>query len=54
VNTVLTTPTFSREEFYDFLMLKFGIVCSSTLNSRQLMRSRKHSGGVCPRAGDRC
>jgi len=31
-----TNPTLTRQEFYDFLMLKFGVDCSSTLKSRQL------------------
>jgi general secretion pathway protein A len=31
-----TNPTLTREEFYDFLMLKFGVNCQSTLKSRQL------------------
>ena len=29
-------PTLTREEFYDLLMLKFGVNCQSTLKSRQL------------------
>jgi general secretion pathway protein A len=31
-----TNPTLTREEFYDLLILKFGINCQSTLKSRQL------------------
>jgi len=31
-----TNPTLTREEFYDLLMLKFGVDCKSTLKSRQL------------------
>jgi general secretion pathway protein A len=31
-----TNPTLTREEFYDLLMLRFGINCPSTLKSRQL------------------
>lgn len=31
-----TNPTLTREEFYDLLILKFGIDCQSTLKSRQL------------------
>jgi general secretion pathway protein A len=35
--TVLcTNPTLTREEFYDFLMMKFGVDCGSSLKSRQL------------------
>src|SRR5436190_23176847 len=35
--TVLcTNPTLTREEFYDFLMIKFGVECGSSLKSRQL------------------
>jgi len=31
-----SNPTLTREEFYDLLMLKFGVNCQSTLKSRQL------------------
>lgn len=30
-------PTFTRNEFYDFLLAKLGIQCESTLKSRQLI-----------------
>ena len=32
-----TNPTLTRQEFYDFLMLKFGVDCQSPLKSRQLV-----------------
>jgi general secretion pathway protein A len=37
VATLCTNPTLTREEFYDLLMLKFGVQCESTLKSRQLL-----------------
>jgi general secretion pathway protein A len=37
VTAMCTNPTLTREEFYDLLMLKFGIACGSSLKSRQLM-----------------
>jgi general secretion pathway protein A len=37
VTVMCTNPTLTREEFYDFLMLKFGVDCGSSLKSRQLM-----------------
>jgi general secretion pathway protein A len=36
VAAVCNNPTLTRQEFYDTLLLKFGIECSSTLKSRQL------------------
>lgn len=36
VTALCTNPTLTRAEFYDLLMMKFGIECSSTLKSRQL------------------
>jgi general secretion pathway protein A len=36
VTAICTNPTLTREEFYDFLMMKFGVVCASNLKSRQL------------------
>ena len=33
---VCTNPTLTRAEFYDVLMMKFGVQCDSTLKSRQL------------------
>lgn len=37
VTVLCTNPTLTREEFYDLLMIKFGIDCGSSLKSRQLM-----------------
>jgi general secretion pathway protein A len=37
VTAMLTNPTLTREEFYDLLMIQFGIPCGSSLKSRQLM-----------------
>src|ERR1051325_3266844 len=37
VTAMCTNPTLTREEFYDLLMMKFDIVCGSSLKSRQLM-----------------
>lgn len=36
VTAVCTSPTLTREEFYDLLLMKFGVDCQSTLKSRQL------------------
>ena len=36
ITAMCTNPTLTREEFYDLLMLKFGIQCASTMKSRQL------------------
>src|SRR6185369_17664622 len=36
ITAVCTNPVMSREELFDFLMLKFGVQNSSTLKSRQL------------------
>jgi general secretion pathway protein A len=36
ITAICTNPTLTREEFYDFLMIKFGVECHSTLKSRQL------------------
>jgi general secretion pathway protein A len=37
VTAMCTNPTLTREEFYDLLMMKFGVDCGSSLKSRQLM-----------------
>src|SRR5262245_17294229 len=36
VTAMCTNPTLTREEFYDLLLIKFGVECQSTLKSRQL------------------
>ena len=36
VTAMCTNPTLTREEFYDILITKFGVDCSSSLKSRQL------------------
>jgi general secretion pathway protein A len=36
VSALCTNPTLTREEFYDTLMIKFGVECGSSLKSRQL------------------
>jgi general secretion pathway protein A len=36
VSAICTNPTLTREEFYDTLMIKFGLDCGSSLKSRQL------------------
>src|SRR5262249_27613027 len=36
ITATCTNPVLTREELFDFLMLKFGINCSSGLKSRQL------------------
>lgn len=36
VTALCTNPTMTRAEFYDLLMIKFGVDCQSTLKSRQL------------------
>jgi general secretion pathway protein A len=36
VTALCTNPTLNREEFYDLLMMKFGVECSSSLKNRQL------------------
>ena len=36
VTALCTNPTLTREEFYDLLLMKFGVECNSTLKSRQL------------------
>ena len=36
VSVLCTNPTLSREEFYDFLIMKFGVDCPSSLKSRRL------------------
>jgi general secretion pathway protein A len=36
VTALCTNPLLTREELFDFLMMKFGINCPSTLKSRQL------------------
>jgi general secretion pathway protein A len=50
MTAVCTNPTLTREEFYDFLMIKFGVECQSTLKSRQLnalqeVLTRNRAGG---------
>ena len=37
VTALCTNPTLTRQEFYDILMIKFGVECESSLKSRQLM-----------------
>ena len=37
ISVLCTNPTLTREEFYDFLMIKFGVDCGSSLKSRQLV-----------------
>jgi general secretion pathway protein A len=37
VTAICTNPTLTRSEFYDLLMLKFGVECDSTLKSRQVV-----------------
>jgi general secretion pathway protein A len=37
ITAVCNNPTLTREEFYDTLLLKFGVDCPSTLKSRQLV-----------------
>src|SRR5690242_3527157 len=37
VTALCTNPTLTREEFYDILMIKFGVECGSSLKSRQLV-----------------
>ena len=37
VTALCTNPTLTREEFYDQLMMQFGVNCQSTLKSRQLL-----------------
>src|SRR5690349_8059742 len=37
VTASCTNPMLSREEFYDILMIKFGVECGSQLKSRQLI-----------------
>lgn len=36
VTAVCTNPVLTREELFDFLMMKFGVDCPSTLKNRQL------------------
>jgi general secretion pathway protein A len=36
ITALCTNPTLSRTEFYDLLLMKFGVECGSTLKSRQL------------------
>lgn len=36
VTVLCNNPTLTRQEFYDLLLLKFGVECSSNLKSRQL------------------
>lgn len=42
VTAVCNNPTLTREEFYDFLLLKLGVACSSSLKSRQLIALQEH------------
>ena len=37
VTGMCTNPALSREEFYDFVLTRFGVDCPSTLKSRQLV-----------------
>lgn len=37
VSAMCTNPMLTREEFYDFLLARFNVECSSTLKSRQLI-----------------
>jgi general secretion pathway protein A len=37
VTAMCTNPTLTREEFYDLLLVKLGVECSSSLKSRQLI-----------------
>jgi len=37
VTALCTNPMLTREEFYDILMIKFGVACGSSLKSRQLI-----------------
>jgi general secretion pathway protein A len=37
ITALCNNPTMTREEFYDFLLLKLGVECSSPLKSRQLV-----------------
>lgn len=37
ITAVCNNPTLTRQEFYDLLMVKLGIQCSSSLKSRQLI-----------------
>ena len=37
LTAICTNPTLSREEFFDFLLLKFGVNCGSTSKTRQLV-----------------
>jgi len=50
ITAMCTNPTLSREEFFDMLLAKFGVPCSSSLKSRQLAAlqeafSRNHAEG---------
>jgi general secretion pathway protein A len=42
VTALCTNPTLTREEFYDYLLLKLGVSCSSSLKSRQLVALHEH------------
>jgi general secretion pathway protein A len=37
ITALCTNPTLTREEFYDLLLIKFGVQCSSPLKSRQIV-----------------
>jgi type II secretory pathway predicted ATPase ExeA len=37
VNVLCNNPTMTREEFYDFLLIKLGVECAVPLKSRQLV-----------------
>jgi general secretion pathway protein A len=39
---ICTNPTLTRQEFYDVLMIKFGVACESALKSRQLTALEEH------------
>src|ERR1035437_3929306 len=36
ITAMCTNPTLTRQEFYDLVLMKFGIECASLLKSRQL------------------
>ena len=44
VTGMCTNPTLTREEFYDFLMAKLGVECTSSLKSRQLIALQETLG----------
>src|ERR1039457_1147689 len=36
-SAMCTNPTLTRQEFYDLVLVKFGVECASSLKSRQLV-----------------